>query len=59
MNYCKSNTDIAGSSGEILKRQAILFINTFSKQSLDVELCKVSKGEEKEEVYSCNTNNKI
>jgi len=33
-------------------------INTFSKQSLNVELCKVSKGEEKE-VHSCNTNSKI
>jgi len=48
--------DIAGSSGEILKWQAV---NTFSKQFLNVELCKVSKGEEKEEVYSCNTNSKI
>jgi len=42
-----------------LKRQAI---NTFSKQFLYInviELCKVSKGEEKEEVHSCNTNSKI
>jgi len=43
---------IAGSFREILKWQAI---NTFSKQSLNVELCKLSKREEKEEVHSCNT----
>jgi len=52
----QTNTDIAGSSGEILKQQAI---NTFCKQSLNVELCKVFKGEEKKEIYSCTTNSKI
>jgi len=49
----QTNIDIIGSFGEILKRQAI---NIFSKQSLNIELCKVSKKEEKE-VHLCNTNN--
>jgi len=52
----QTKTDIAGFFAEILKGQAI---NIFSKQSLNVELCKVFKGEEKEEVYLCNTNSKI
>jgi len=34
-------------------------LSTFSKQSLNVELCKISKREEKEDVYPCNTNIKI
>jgi len=50
----QTNTDVAESSGEILKRQAI---NTFSKQSLNVELCKIFKREEK--VHSCDKNSKI
>jgi len=52
----QTNTDIAGFSGEILKQASY---HTFFKQSLNVELCKVSKREEKEEVSSYKTNSKI
>jgi len=51
MYYCKSNKY---RYCRILWKNFETVINIFSKQSLNIELCKVPKREEKEEVYSCN-----